>query len=480
MRPQASFDATQNRRRLSGWRATRSNLNTLLRDQGNVLRERASDLVRNHPYMRSARRAWTASLIGDGIVPIWTRVQPPKLRQAMQTAFLRWTDEADADGVTDFYGLQTMIGDSLFTDGEILFRRRDRRPIDGLSVPMQLQAIPAAQLPLDKNETLASGNTIRCGIEFDQIGRRQAYHFLKAHPGDATAPLSAISGLTTRVPAEEVIHVFIAEEPGQIRGVSAAVAAAVRMFMLDIYEDAEIARKQAAALIAGFVTSPADEESLGAEDDPDDDVAMLAQWQAGTMMKLRPGEQVQFSTPADLGQQYEAFLRQNLRAAFASMSVAYSAGSGDYSTANYSSERAQQLELRRRISPVQHQVVAYQFCRRVAQWWVSAAQLSGALKLPRYTTNQWAYETPEWRPHPWPWVDPLKDVEAEVAEIDAGLKSRTRAAADRGAMVEDIDDENAADLEREKDLGLAYGPRGKAKTEAPAKPAAPMPQEQAA
>ncbi|WP_414633806.1 phage portal protein [Paracoccus marcusii] len=31
-----------------------------------------------------------------------------------------------------------------------------------------------------------NGNRIRCGIEFDGIGRRVAYHFRRRHPGDST------------------------------------------------------------------------------------------------------------------------------------------------------------------------------------------------------------------------------------------------------------------------------------------------------
>jgi capsid protein len=42
-------------------------------------------------------------------------------------------------------------------------------------------------------------------------------------------------------------------------------------------------------------------------------------------------------------------------------------------------------------------------------------------------------------------VDPLKDTQATVAELEAGLTSRRKAVAERGWALEDLDSEIAAD-----------------------------------
>jgi capsid protein len=60
-------------------------------------------------------------------------------------------------------------------------------------------------------------------------------------------------------------------------------------------------------------------------------------------------------------------------------------------------------------------------------------------------------------PPKWDWVDPLKDARAEIEQIDAGLKSRTQALAERGYDAEQVDNEIAADKAREKSLGLVFG-----------------------
>ncbi|MGF1658639.1 MAG: hypothetical protein ACFCUS_04370 [Rubrimonas sp.] len=53
-------------------------------------------------------------------------------------------------------------------------------------------------------------------------------------------------------------------------------------------------------------------------------------------------------------------------------------------------------------------------------------------------------------------VDPLKDIQAQVLAIEAGLLSRRKAVEATGYDIEEIDRENAADAERAAGLGLAY------------------------
>ena len=62
----------------------------------------------------------------------------------------------------------------------------------------------------------------------------------------------------------------------------------------------------------------------------------------------------------------------------------------------------------------------------------------------------------DWLPTKWDWVDPLKDANAEIAQIEAGLKSRTQAIAERGYDAEQVDREIAAERDRERALGLDF------------------------
>jgi capsid protein len=83
----------------------------------------------------------------------------------------------------------------------------------------------------------------------------------------------------------------------------------------------------------------------------------------GTMQTLLPGEEITFSSPADVGGGYEAFQYRNLLACFSAMGVPYTLGTGDLKRSNYSSLRGAIVEYRRRLEQLQHGVMVFQFCR---------------------------------------------------------------------------------------------------------------------
>jgi len=439
------------RRRLRGWQPPLENINSLVASGGPRLLARSRELVVTNGYAANACEAWAANLVGDGIKPS-SLIEDGELRDRVQRLWLAWTDEADADGLTDFYGLQAMVAREMFVAGECFVRLRPRRPEDGLRVPLQCQLLQSEMLPFDKTETAPNGNVIRCGIEFDKIGRRVAYHFRRRHPGDSTDRGDVLPE-TVRVPAADVLHIYRPLDAGQIRGLPHVAPAMVRLFLLDQYDDAELDRKKTAAMFAGFITKAAPEEQLmGAVEDGEDGTG-IASLEPGTLQVLLPGEDVTFSSPADVGGGYEAFQYRTLLAISASLGLPYHLVTGDVRQANYSSLRAELVEFRRRFSQLQHGVIAHQLCRPIWERWLETAVLAGALELP----DMGAARAVHWIPPRWDWVDPLKDIQAQLLAIEAGLMSRRKAVEATGYDIEEIDRENAADATRAAELGLSYG-----------------------
>jgi lambda family phage portal protein len=431
----AGYDAASTKRRLSGWRADRNSINAILTTDGEQLRSRARELVRNNPYAASARESFVANCIGTGIKPS-SAIEDADLRDDVQQLWSDWTDEADADGLTDFYGLQALAASAYFEAGECFIRLRQRRESDGLAVPLQLQLIEADQCPLELNRMADNGNIIRNGIEFDLIGRRVAYWFWRQHPGDRALLPVVLDALPVRVPAEQVIHVFRPVRPGQVRGVPALAPAMLKLWLLDQYDDAELDRKKVAALFAGFIKSPEEVfESTPGEDPPEPPAINL---QPGTMQQLLPGEEVTFSQPADVGGSYEMFEYRNILAACAAMGVPYSIVTGDRRKANYSSERGAVIEYRRRLEQVQHAYFVFQLCRPVWRAWWQAGVISGAIDAPDFLARKREYTRARWITPRFEWVDPYKDQMAEKVAVRAGFKPLSDVIESQGEDARDV------------------------------------------
>ena len=445
----ARLEGAMAKRRLRGWNPPLENINALVASGGPRLLARSRELVVTNGYAANACEAFAANIVGDGIKPS-SLITDAALRDQVQKLWLAWTDEADADGLTDFYGLQAMVAREMFVAGECFVRLRPRRAEDGLLVPLQLQLLQSEMLPFEKTEIDPNGNHIRCGIEFDLIGRRVAYHFRRRHPGDSTDQRIAVPD-TVRVPAEEVLHIYRPIDAGQIRGLPHVAPAMVRLFLLDQYDDAELDRKKTAAMFAGFITKTAPEDPMMGEGAADLDGAAIASLEPGTMQVLLPGEDVKFSSPADVGGGYEAFQYRTLLAVSASLGLPYHLVTGDVRQANYSSLRAELVEFRRRIGQLQHGVIAHQLCRPIWRRWLETAVLSGALDADPVVARP-----VQWIPPRWDWVDPLKDIQAQVLAMEAGLTSRRKVVEATGYDIEEVDRENASDAKRAADLGLTY------------------------
>lgn len=460
------LEAGQYGRRLANFVPTRSHVNTLVSASGSLVSARTRYLARNNSYAANAVESFAGNIVGAGITPT-ARVTDPEVKARIQALWLDWTDEADASGITDFYGLQRRIAREVFLAGECFVRFRPRRPSDGLSVPLQLQIIPSEMCPIERTQAGQGSNQVRQGIEFNTIGQRVAYHFWRRHPGDVTDQSAALSSEITVVPASEIIHVFDPVEADQIRGLSKITPAVVKLYMLDAYDDAEIDRKRISSMFAGFIRRPTPEAPVLGEEPADDVGVASAALEPGTMQVLLPGEDITFSTPPASDNSYEAFQYRTLLAVSAAMGVPYASVTGDMVRANYSNTRAAMVEFRRRAEAFQHSVMVHQLCRPVWDRWIRTAVLAGALDLPGFDRNPAPYLKADWLPPPFAWVDPKKDIEAEILAINAGLKSRTQAVAERGDDVERLDKEIAADRARERSLGLDFA--------APAKPAAAAP-----
>lgn len=445
------FDGGLSSRRLKGFTASRAHVNSLIAAAGNDLTARARYLIRNNGYAINALESFAGNAVGTGITPSST-IEGAALKDRVQRLWSQWVNECDSEWMTDFYGLQRRAARELFIAGEVFFRFRPRLLSDDLSVPLQLQMLPSEMLSLYDNRVLENGNRVRQGIEFDSIGRRVAYHFYKRHPGDATDP--GLTGETVRVPADSVIHLLDPTDAGQLRGVSRFSPAIVKLFLLDQYDDAELDRKKVAAMFAGFVRRPAaDFASMNESDERGDPLMPL---EPGQLQILEDGEDITFSTPADVGGSYEAFQYRTLLQVSAALGMPYANVTADMVKANYSNTRAALLEFRRRIEAFQHSVMVYQFCRVVWAKWLDAAVLSKAINLPNYEQQRREYLGCNWLPPRWDWVDPLKDIKAEIEAINAGLKSRSQAISERGYDASMVDKEIAADKAREQAMGIGF------------------------
>jgi len=432
----AQYEGASTKRRMAGKGTTVTGPNAPIERNLQTLVARSHNAVRNNAYAAKAKEAYIANLVGTGIKPQWGD-------ERIQSLWDRWAGECDADGVDNFYGLQSLAAGAQFESGEALGRIRYRRTSDGLSVPMQVQVIEPEHLDPTFSRAF-DGRLIKMGIEFDGIGSRTAYHLWRFHPHERLT-----SEVNTRVPvpADSIVHMYRRGRPGQLRGVPELTSVIVRLYEIDEMQDATLARQKLSQLFGAFVRRKT-------AHDPEDDgplfgelVSMpgeaepLDEFTPGGIHYLEDDEEVSFSNPPDIQSQYTEWLRSELLAVAAGAGITYEQLTGDLKGVNYSSIRAGLLEFRRRAESLQAMLLVHQWCRRIAAKWLDVAVTSGALSLPNYWRNRAQYLAIDWIAPKWAWVDPLKESTADLLEVRAGFKPRSEAAGERGWSIEQLDAE---------------------------------------
>lgn len=455
--PLARYDAAGFGRRMRGWNAPSTGPNKAISSGMATLRNRARDAVRNEWAASAGVRVWTTNLIGVGIIPR-PKTKNAALKARLTALWDAWSAECDADGVLDFYGLQTLVTRTWVSGGECFVRLRPRRMGDGLAVPLQLQVLESDMCPVFDAMSwpgMQPGNLIKEGIEHNRIGRRVAFWMHREHPGDGSTASIGTAELV-RVPAEEVLHIYEPVRPGQLRGVTEFAPILAKLRGVMDFDDAVLERQKIANLFTLFVTRPAPtgdpriDPATGQAYQYDASGAPMAALEPATSQELLPGEDVKFSDPPDAGANYGEFSRQQHLGIAAGQGTPYELLTGDLKDVSDRTLRVIITEFRRHCEQRQWQIIIPQFCQRVRAAWAEAAAMSGAIALDDLAEA--ARVT--WAPHGWAYIHPTQDVQAKKMEQEAGFKSRSHIISERGDDPEEVDAERAEDVAREAALGL--------------------------
>ncbi|MBL3596215.1 phage portal protein [Rhodovulum sulfidophilum] len=446
-----NYDAASKGRRTYGWKAPATAADAAGASRAQ-LRQLSRDMIRNRSLAARGQAVVTGNVVGTGIMPSVRMEGDADGTAAMELIRAHLLSPAiDVYGVHALPGLQWQVMNAVFSDGEVLVRRRARNLAfePGLGLPFQIQVMEADHL--DTTITSHGRNEVIEGIEYGPTGRAEAYHVFEQHPG-ATHRITAGRFRSTRVPARQILHVRRTERPGQMRGIPWLAPVMMTVGELSDYQEAQILKQRIASLLAFFVEASADGEVYaGAE---------IERLEPGAVIGLKEGQKVTPSEPPPLDG-YAEFMREGVRAIATGLGLTYESF-GDLTGVNFSSGRMGRIEMDRFIQVWQQQIMIGQFCGGVGRWTLEAWQVAGASAgLPP------APRALEWTAPRRPMIDPGKEIDAAVKEIGAGLNSRQRKQREMGLDPDVIARERAEDAARAPAPSPANVPNGPAIPDAP-------------
>ena len=441
----------------SDWVSQGTSADSEVKNSLRILRNRARSLVRDSDFAKSALRAVKNNVIGQGIKhQAQVRMVrggrlDERLNSLIEHEWKKWgkAKNCHAGGTLSWSDVQRLCLNSMIESGEVFIRFVNQQFGDS-RVPLGLEILEADFLDDDYTGLESNGNRVRMGVEINEWGRPVAYHFLTYHPGDYQFSYGNIAQKRRiRVPADEIIHLYSPDRPGQTRGITAFASAIMRLNNLKGYEEAEIIAARASSAMMGFVRTP-DQELF--EDGTFDDQSVL-DFAPGSIRRLAPGEEMQFFSPSRPDDAFTPFVAQMLRAVAAGVGCSYTQVSSDFSQSNYSSSRLELLETRAHYRTLQQYMIET-LCQRVYEKWMDMAVMSGSLRLPGFDIDPDRYYESKWIAPASQFVDPQKEAEAYKSLVRSGIMTLSQVISLHGGDFEEVMRQRQHELAMLDELGI--------------------------
>lgn len=420
-------------RTLSDWVTSAAGPNQELFASIAKLRDRARDLEKNNPLVRRYLHLVAENVVGpDGITLQVTAENAPNPSAKIEAAYWDWGRPAtySVDGRLGRAQFEQAVIRGIARDGEA-FVRTVRTGDYGLSLQLLDPAL------VDEGFNRAPGDglaAVKLGIELDRWDRPLAYHVLSAHRHDTVGTPKAER---VRIPADEILHLFVQRRPGQVRGESWLAPVMVPLRMLDGYAEAELFCARTAAQKMGFIVTK-DAESAPVTD-ADDTARRTWEGSPGAIEELPVGQEFQQWDPTHPSQNFALFVTQVTKYVAAGLNVSFAALTSDLREVNYASSRIGLLQERDAWRALQAWF-ADAFCEPVFREWRTAAFLKGKLPV-RMTPERYTHR---WQARGWEYTNPREEMVADALAIATGLRSPQQIIAAKGGDAEEILDDIAA------------------------------------
>ena len=444
-----NYAAAQVNRLTEGWTTSNISANASVHRSLDAVRARSRQLANDDEYIKKWLGLVVTNVVGPNGFRFQARVydKPSNpddgANNAIEAAYARFCKT----GVCDVTGNQSMTGlcqtnmRSAARDGEYLTQIIRGAPANNpFGLAFQVLDIDRLDTALNRPAQGAT-QAIRMGKELNAFGRCTHYWLKTAHPGDLYQTAGQQGSSHVRVPAEDIIHGFIADRPEQVRGLPWAHAAMLTLNNQGGYREAAIIASRIGASKMGFFTTPdgqADPMATG----KDEAGNLVTDADPGTFSTLPEGTSFTPFNPDYPSAMFGDFMKSALHGVAAGLpGASYHSVTGDLESVSFSSIRSGTLEERDTWVLLQ-EWFAESFLERVFAEFIKHALLFGQIKLdngaplPLAKLDKFSAHT--WQGRRWDWVNPLQDIEADVVAINNNLKSPQSVASKLGTDYEDL------------------------------------------
>lgn len=402
--------------------------------------ERARQLCRDNPIAIGVLNRVRDSVIGDGHRP-QARTEDKKWNAQAESLWRAEEDEpADDRRLFTPFDIMRHAFECFIRDGEVLLVKLKTGALhvveaDRLSAPPGMRYSPHHVDGIDLDP--ATGKPLR-------------YYIAQRGPDETYNPSVVEYPERWVVSADHVMHFARRDRASATRGISAYASVSEWLESLERYVEASVVSARMAACVGLLIQSSIpvgpDQDSIYGSSGVQHD-----RWdiEPGMVRELMPGEDVRVLEPKQPITGFDAFLKTYARLLGLPFDMPIEMVLLDFSQGSYSSVRGAMTIPRRSAISLRRQLRQH----LLAPWWrwrVDVWIASGALA-----------DRPDKYRHGWiapgaAQLDPIKEVQAQMMELDAGLITHSEALAQRGVDFDEFLSQREEEQRRLDACGLVF------------------------
>lgn len=315
--------------------------------------------------------------------------------------------------------------------------------------------------------------TLRKGVQKDDKGRIVGYWIREAHPNDVDCSSQSMiwkywPRFSTNFDRPQVLHAYEEGRAGQSRGISQFVSVLKSLRGMNKFTDATLEAATINAMFVAFAKSNAGPDAISEGLSIEDYKASLGErrdWYdknpvtlgGVSIPVLPPDDEIVMQTAARDTGGFDSFVRSVLRLIAAAIGITYEELSMDFSQTNYSSARAA-LAIAWEETLVFRSILAEKFADPFLVAWLEEAVDTGAVVLPDGAPGFYdavdAYADHVWIGPGRGTIDPVKEMDASAAAIEAGLSTLEQESAEKGKDWAETLEQLAVEQNYRRSLGL--------------------------
>ncbi|ENA2402853.1 phage portal protein [Escherichia coli] len=405
--------------------------NKALKSNGKRLYDQGRTLAINNAVGKRYKQYIVDQVVGTGLDPKPSIVKSngkldTALNKQIENAFWKWAQSAkrfSRNGRFNFREMLAMAESERVQGGEcfIVLTKENNE--------LQVSILSADRCDWSLSREISKDRAIFQGIEYDvETMRPVAYWFRKINLLTQT-----YTGENYRVDASHVCHYYQPLCAESLRGVTDFLPVIKDIAHQEAFRETAIIQKRIAASSMGFIERPkdsGDDFDTGEEDEQYQAPEVVQDFAPGTIQELPEGATIKSIQATQNGDDFISFNDGMFTHIAMGLGVFKQGLTGDTSQINYSAARFGELTQRNRVKALQNKLIET-VVLPIFEAYLRHYSARGIVPIRITAIPHIIDNTTIIRPR-FESVDPFKDVSAEIALIDNGLKSRTAVILERG------------------------------------------------